>query len=69
MSAFPETRYRCDRCRIEVSTAISNVPLPSRGAGPPDWLMLSLGHDPSRPPSHLCPECADRFTAFMSEVP
>ena len=68
MSAFPETRYRCDRCRLEVSTAVQNTPVHSRSAGPPDWLMLSIGHDPGIPPKHLCPECSGAFTQFMVEV-
>lgn len=69
MSAFPETRYRCDRCRVEVAVAIQNTPITTRAAGAPGWLQLQIGIDPSVPPKHLCDSCADQFIGFMAEVP
>ena len=69
MTAFPETRYVCDRCHIEVAVAMTNVAVNQRAAGAAGWLMLAVGSDPSHPPKHLCDKCADKFVGFMSEIP
>jgi len=69
MSAFPETRYVCDRCRVEVAVAIQNTPIHTRQAGAFGWLPITVGADPSVPGKHLCERCADLFVAFMAEVP
>jgi hypothetical protein len=67
VSAFPETRYVCDRCQVEISVAIANTPVNTRAAGAQGWLMLSIGTDPSNPPKHLCEVCAISFVEFMHE--
>ena len=65
MSAFPETRYVCDRCSVEIAVAMANTPPPTRSAGAHGWLMLAVGHDPGNPPKHLCETCAIAFVEFM----
>lgn len=66
MSARPETLYRCDRCHDEMHVAANTGgPEHLRTSGPDGWLQLRIGPDPSTPPSHLCPECAEVFTVYM----
>jgi len=66
MTAHQETRYHCDRCGgDEVITADMAGPPHQRIAGPTEWLMLRIGHDPATPPRHLCSECSVEFINFM----
>jgi len=68
MSAHPETRYVCDRCKTDAVVPLSNGPVHQRVGGPDNWLQLGVGTDPSRAPVHLCPSCRALFEAFMSEL-
>ena len=66
MTAFPETRYLCDRCGDDINVpADGSGPVHNRMGGPGDWMMLRLGTDPSTPPSHLCVKCTALFNEFM----
>jgi len=67
MTAHPETRFTCDRCGDTTTQPISNGPVHARAAGPTGWQVLTLGNDPSTPPSHLCPPCACGLKAYMSD--
>lgn len=61
MSAFPEYRFRCDRCGAEVYVAMEAREVP----GPHAWLQLRVGIDPGVPPRHLCVQCVEDFTSFL----
>ena len=66
MSVYPENRFVCDRCRTSVNMPMASAPpTHARAAGPDGWMTLSLGADPSSPPSHFCPECTGRFKEFV----
>jgi hypothetical protein len=66
MTAHPETRFICDRCGDSSNLPIANTPVHARVAGPEGWQVLTIGNDPSTPPSHLCPPCAFGLKAYMS---
>ena len=65
MSAYPETRFTCDRCHIDDVMPMAGGPVNEKMAGPKDWLMLRMGSDPTVPPHHLCPHCAEEFQTFL----
>ena len=67
MSAFPEYRYVCDRCKTSTNVVMASAPpAHTRAAGPEHWTMLSVGSDPGTPAQHLCPRCTIAFFGFMS---
>jgi hypothetical protein len=66
MSAHPETRFRCDRCGVEVNAPVANTPLPTRFAPPEGWTTFKLGED--GPPQHLCAQCLARFRSFWDDA-
>lgn len=66
MSAFPEIRYRCDCCLIEVSMPVQNTPMHTRTAGPEGWTALTIGVDPGTRLTHLCEVCSVRFKEFLN---
>ncbi len=66
MTAIPETRFHCNRCHSDtVQPQDTGGPAHGRMSGPPDWLMLRVGTDPSSPPEHLCERCKVAFFQFM----
>lgn len=66
MSLQQETRFRCDRCGIEINVPLNDQPAMERGKPPPDWLPLHIGSNTATP-WHLCPECRAGFDAYMRE--
>ena len=67
MTAQPLTRIVCDRCGEATELPVANTPVQSRAAGPEGWQTMTLGIDPSTPPTHLCPDCSAGFKAFMAQ--
>jgi hypothetical protein len=64
MSAFPEYRFKCDRCEAELYLPMENTPAGNKG--PHGWLQLRVGVDPSTPARHLCIDCVAAFKEFFS---
>jgi hypothetical protein len=65
VTAQPLTRIVCDRCEETIEIPIANTPVQARSSGPEGWQTMTIGADPSTPPTHLCPPCAADFKAFM----
>jgi hypothetical protein len=66
MTMQQETRFRCDRCFVEVSVPMNEQPAMERGKPPDGWLILHVATNTS-PAWHLCPGCRERFDALMRE--
>ena len=67
MTVVPENRFTCDRCDNSANQPMTNAPPHARVGGPEGWLVLTIGNDPSTPPSHLCPPCAFGLKAYMDD--
>lgn len=66
MTMQQETRFKCDRCFVEVAVALNDQPAMQRGQPPPGWLVLHVALN-TAPPWHLCPDCNAGFDRFMEE--
>lgn len=64
MTMQQETRFRCDRCRTEISVPMNDQPALERGKPPSEWRTLWIGAN-TNPPTHLCPECGPLFESLM----
>jgi len=67
MTAQPETRFKCDRCTVEINVVLANTP--ARMLPPEGWMTLRLDDLTTTPPTHLCPGCTEVFEHFMSGKP
>ena len=63
MTAQPETRFRCDRCDVEINVVLANTP--SRMDPPEGWIALRIGGEMTTPITHLCGLCLAAFGQFM----
>jgi len=67
MTAVPETKFTCDRCRKEEYVPTNTNPPPhARLVGPNHWLTVMIGTEPGAPAMHLCSVCAPLLARFMS---
>ena len=71
MTMHPEHRFNCDRCKTEVILPMTNTPINSRFVPPGGWTTLRINEDPSRPLTHLCPDCTTEFLKLImiEEIP
>lgn len=64
MSHQPEMRFMCNRCNVDVSVSLNDMPAQNRAKPPEGWVTFWVD-ETTGPALHLCLTCAPKFSEFM----
>lgn len=64
MTMQQETRFKCDRCAIDINVALNEQPAQARARPPEGWMAMWIDNS-TEPARHLCTTCTPLLRKFM----